>query len=149
MSVVYVSHPPEREFAKLLFSYKDLLDSFIKNPDKGFYSFPYSFKPETRARTHVRRENFNPDFFLKKGNDIIVIEIKKDGDDSKKNAAKYRDGMKHFESLNTALADQGSAFRYHFKFLTPQDYPAFFTAIRENSYPQWQSQLMGELAGKL
>jgi type III restriction enzyme len=125
------------------------LDSFIKNPDKGFYSFPYSFKPETRARTHVRRENFNPDFFLKKGNDIIVIEIKKDGDDSKKNAAKYRDGMKHFESLNTALADQGSAFRYHFKFLTPQDYPAFFTAIRENSYPEWQSQLMGELAGKL
>jgi type III restriction enzyme len=119
LSVVYVSHAPERDFAVLLFSFSELMDSFIKNSDKGFYSFPYSFKPETKARTHVRRENFNPDFFLKKGDDIIVVEIKKDGDDSKKNAAKLRDGMKHFDALNAALAERGSGLRYYFKFLSP------------------------------
>lgn len=148
LSVVYVSHAPEREFSKLLFTFSEFLDSFIKNSDKGFYSFPYSFKPETKARTHVRRENFNPDFFLKKGDDIVVVEIKKDGDDSKKNAAKLRDGVKHFDALNAALAERGSGLRYYFKFLSPKDYPAFFTALREGTYRKWQSGLMGELAGK-
>lgn len=146
LSILYVSYMPEREFAKLLISHSDLIDSFIKNPDKGFYSFPYSFKPETKARTHVRQENFNPDFFLKKGDDIIAVEIKKDGDDSRKNAAKLRDGAKHFETLNAALAENGGKQRYYFKFLSPTDYAAFFTALKEGKHQAWQSSLMGELA---
>jgi len=54
-------------------------------PDQGGYSFPYSFNPSGRGRTHVANENFNPDFFLKvKGAPVvIVVEIKQDGDDSK------------------------------------------------------------------
>ena len=44
--------------------------------------------------------NFHPDFFFKKGNDILVVEIKKDDDDSKDNIAKNRDAQKHFEMIN-------------------------------------------------
>jgi type III restriction enzyme len=144
---LYVAYKPEREFARLLFTHSDLYDSFIKNPDKGFYSFPYSYKPETKARTHVRQENFNPDFFLKKNNAIIVVEIKKDGDDNQKNRAKYRDAMKHFLELDIALAATGRQERYFFKFLSPTDYDSFFQALRGNCYQTWKSGLMVQLEG--
>lgn len=145
LSMLYVSYKPEREFSRLLFAHSDLYDSFIKNPDKGFYSFPYSYKPETKARTHVKQENFNPDFFLKKGSDVIVVEIKKDGDDNNRNRAKLRDGSRHFSELNDALEKQGKAERYAFKFLSPPDYELFFQALRDGGYQGWQSGLMNEL----
>jgi type III restriction enzyme len=145
LSVFYVSYKPEREFARLLLAHSDLYDSFIKNPDKGFYSFPYSYKPETKARTHVKQENFNPDFFLKKDGNVIVVEIKKEGDDSSRNKAKLRDGVRHFSDLNVALEKQGIPERYAFKFLSPPDYEAFFQALRDGHYQQWQSGLMNVL----
>ena len=77
LGIVYVSYAPECQFMKKLYDHAVLIDSFTKNPDKSFYSFPYSYKPETKAKTKTRQENFNPDFFLKKGNDVIVVEIKK------------------------------------------------------------------------
>ncbi|MBP8981037.1 MAG: DEAD/DEAH box helicase family protein [Syntrophobacterales bacterium] len=142
LGLVYVSHVPECRFIKKLFIHAGAIDSFIKNPDKSFYSFPYSYKPETRAKTKTRQENFNPDFFLKKGDDIIVVEIKKDGDDSKKNAAKYRDGKRHFDELNKALAARDIPQRYWFKFLTPTDYDDFFQVLQEGRYQSWRSELM-------
>lgn len=145
LNVVYVSYEPERQFIKSLLNNVELFDAFIKNPSKSFYAFPYSYKPETKAKTHVRQDNFNPDFFLKKSNDIIVVEIKKDGDDNKKNKAKYRDGSKHFDELNRALETDGNSQRYFFKFLSPADYVAFFGAIRDGKYREWQSSLMNQL----
>ena len=145
LGLVYVSFSPECQFIKKLFTLSGVIDAFIKNPDKSFYSFPYSYKPETKAKTKTRQENFNPDIFIKKDNDIIVVEIKKNGDDSKKNAAKYRDGKKHFDSLNKALAANGIAQRYWFKFLTPADYDDFFQALQTSRYQQWRSELMNLL----
>src|SRR3989304_7249780 len=69
LNIVYVTHEPERKFMKDLFNNIHLFDSFIKNPSRSFYSFPYSYKPETEAKTHVRQDNFNPDYFLKKDDD--------------------------------------------------------------------------------
>ncbi|MCR4337391.1 MAG: DEAD/DEAH box helicase family protein, partial [Candidatus Omnitrophica bacterium] len=145
LGLIYVSYTPECRFIKKLFTLTGMIDSFIKNPDKYFYTFPYSYKPETRAKTKTRQENFNPDFFLKKGDDIIVVEIKKDGDDSKKNAAKYRDGKRHFEELNKALGVNDISQRYWFKFLTHEDYDHFFQAVKEGKYRGWQSSLMNQL----
>ncbi|OGW13029.1 MAG: hypothetical protein A2035_01735 [Nitrospirae bacterium GWA2_42_11] len=145
LNIVYVTHEPERKFMKDLFSNIHLFDSFIKNPSRSFYSFPYSYKPETEAKTHVRQDNFNPDFFLKKGDDIIVLEIKKDDDDSKKNKAKYRDGSRHFEVLNKTLEVSGIPQRYYFIFLSPDDYVAFFQSVRDGSYKGWKSSLMNML----
>jgi type III restriction enzyme len=146
LGLVYVSYSPECQFIKKLFTHAGTFDSFIKNPDKSFYTFPYSYKPETKAKTKTHQENFNPDFFLKKGNDIVVVEIKKDGDDSKKNAAKYRDGKRHFDELNKALEMNENMQRYWFKFLTPSDYDDFYQALKDNKYRGWQSSLMNQLA---
>jgi len=80
--IVYVSFEPEQLFLKALQVNIDLIDSFLKSPDKGFYSFPYSYKPAESGSSHVKRDNFNPDFFLKLSgkNTILVVEIKSDGD---------------------------------------------------------------------
>jgi type III restriction enzyme len=145
LGIVYVSYAPECQFMKKLYDHAVLIDSFTKNPDKSFYSFPYSYKPETKAKTKTRQENFNPDFFLKKGDDVVVVEIKKDGDDSKKNAAKYRDGKRHFEELNKALESKDIPQRYWFKFITPTDYDDFFAAVRCGEFRNWKSELMSSL----
>jgi type III restriction enzyme len=146
-NVQYVSHEPERKFSELLFANEGLFDAYVKMPDKGGYSFPYSFKPAKSAKTHVSNENFNPDFFVKiKGNyDILVVEIKAEGDDSNRNRAKYRDGSKHFETLNERLKKAGENWRYSFYFLSPDDYTHFFEAIRNNRHKGWRSGLMQEL----
>jgi type III restriction enzyme len=144
----YASHKPEQEFSDLLFENADLIESFIKVPDRGFYSFPYSYKPSNTGKTHTTNEQFNPDFFIKlKGKkDIVCVEIKKDGDDSNRNKAKYRDGLAHFENLNAALEKAKEGWRYHFKFLSPKDYTGFFGALKSGKIANWKSSLMQDLS---
>ncbi len=142
----YASHRPERDFSDLLFENAGLFDAFVKMPNTGGYSFPYSFKPAKVAKTHVANEQFNPDFFIKvkDRHDILVVEIKADGDDSNRNQAKCRDGLKHFEILNERLAAAGEPWRYHFYFLSPADYAGFFTQVRSGNFG-WRSGLMQSL----
>ena len=113
-NVHYASHEPERRFSGLLFENADLFDAFVKMPNTGGYAFPYSYKPAKAAITHVANENFNPDYFIKlnTGHDILVVEVKDEGDDSNRNRAKCRDGLKHFETLNSKLADAGEPWQY-------------------------------------
>jgi type III restriction enzyme len=146
-NIHYASHEPEREFSDLLFHNHSLFDAFLKMPNVGCYAFPYSYKPASAAKTHVSNENFNPDFFLKVagGGDILVVEIKSDGDDSNRNRAKCRDGLRHFDSLNRFLQEAAETWRYHFYFLTPADFTAFFQKVRESNYIGWRSALMQEL----
>jgi type III restriction enzyme len=96
----------------------------------------------------VANENFNPDFFIKlsAGHDILVVEVKAEGEDSNRNQAKCRDGVKHFETLYERLKDMGEPWRYCFHFLSPEDYTSFFEQVRNQSYAGWQSGLMQELA---
>lgn len=146
-NVHYASHEPERKFSDLLFESANLFDAFMKMPNTGGYAFPYSYKPAKAAKTHVANENFNPDFFLKVEacHDILVVEVKADGDDSNRNRAKCRDGLKHFETLNERLAEGGEPWRYHFYFLSPEDFTSFFQQVRNNTYAGWSSGLMQEL----
>ncbi len=138
---------PERKFLESFFVYTDEFDSIIKSSDKGFYSFPYTYKPATRAKTHPKSENFNPDFFLKLKDrqEILVVETKKDGDDSNKNRAKLRDGRKHFADLNGYLNSENKGWQYHFYFLSTQNIQDFFEAVRNCRYKGWVSDLMSEL----
>jgi type III restriction enzyme len=147
-NVLYVTHEPERKFSELLFENATLFDSIAKMPNMGGYSFPYSYKPARAAKTHVANENFNPDFFLKVAGKqhILVVEIKDDGDDSNQNSAKCRDGLKHFETLNTRLAELGEPWKYFFYFLSPDDYTKFFAQVRAVSYDGWRSGLMQTLS---
>lgn len=149
LNAIYVSYTPEIEFAKTLVLNIDLVDAFLKSADKGFYGFPYSYKPETTAKTHVKNETFNPDFFLKvKGtNDIIVVETKKKDDDSNKNKAKHRDAKTHFDNLNKKLEEGNMKERYYFKFLSDDgsDIADFYQSIKDNKYKVWKSTLMNQL----
>ncbi len=145
-NVHYASHRPERDFSDLLFENAGLFDAFVKMPNTGGYSFPYSYKPANVAKTHVANEQFNPDFFIKmKGQaDILVVEIKAEGDDSNRNQAKCRDGIKHFEILSERLTAAGLDWCYHFYFLSPEDYTAFFSQVRNKNFG-WKSGLMQTL----
>ena len=146
--MLFVSYEPERRFANSLFNNINLFDSIFKSPDKGFYWFPYSYKPDEKGSTHVKRENFNPDFFikLKDKNEILVVEIKADSDTNQKNKAKYRDGKTHFDSLNKKLKENGIDWKYHFYFLSPEDRTEFFQAVRDSRYKNWKSGLMQGLS---
>ena len=134
-NVHYASHEPERGFSDLLFANGSLFDAFVKMPNTGGYAFPYSYKPAKAAKTHVANENFNPDFFLKVAgaHDILAVEVKAEGDDSNRNRAKCRDGLKHFETLNERLKDAGEKWRYHFYILSPENYTSFFEQVRQGS----------------
>ncbi len=116
-------------------------------PNTGGYAFPYSYKPSKAAKTHVANEHFNPDFFIKVAtrHDILVVEVKADDDDSNRNRAKCRDGLKHFETLYARLKEAGEDWRYHFYFLSPEDYTSFFQHVRDKAFDGWKSGLMQEL----
>jgi type III restriction enzyme len=146
-NIHYASHEPERQFSKLLFINAELFDAFVKMPDRGGYAFPYSYKPAVKAKTHTANEHFNPDYFIRVrgSNNILVVEIKAEGDDSNRNRAKCRDGLRHFELLNVRLAELGEPWRYHFYFLSPEDYTHFFTQVRNQAFPGWKSGLMQAL----
>lgn len=146
-NVHYASFEPERRFSELLFENALLFDAFAKMPDRGGYSFPYSYKPARNAKTHTVNENFNPDFFLrvKDSHDILVVEIKADGDDSNRNRAKCRDGLRHFEALNAKLKASNEPWRYCFYFLSPEDFTKFFQRVRDQNYEKWKSSLMQAL----
>jgi type III restriction enzyme len=134
-------------FSALLFETAHLFEACVKMPNSGGDAFPYSYKPARAAKTHVANEHFNPDFFIKlsAGHDILVVEVKAEGDDSNRNRAKCRDGLKPFEMLNQRLEAAGEPWRYHFYFLSPENYTSFFDQIRNKRYADWMSALMQDL----
>ncbi len=94
----------------------------------GFYSIEYSW----RKGEHPTQDNFNPDFFLKFGENIVVIEAKADGDDSDENKAKYRWAKQHFKTLNEELKKNNIKQQYFFHFLSPNSYAEFIEYFCDN-----------------
>ncbi len=121
-----------------------LLDAWIKSRDTGFYSIDYSW----RKGEHPKQVKFNPDFFLKINNKIIVIEIKDNelvekiregGDIAKENKGKY--AIEHFNKLNNLQKEQ----TYYFTFLTPADFDDFFGMLKRRDFAGFKSKLDVEL----
>jgi len=139
VNVAFASYKPERDFIKRLVSGENakLIDAWIKSPDIGFYSTEYSW----RKGEHPKQGSFNPDFFIKLGNDILVIEIKQDGDISPENKAKLKYTREHFERVNSLQSEQ----QYHFKFVSPESYDLFFQRLREGKYQDFTSTLEADL----
>ena len=137
------NHTPEKKFINMLLraQYEKFYDSFIKSSDRGFYSVPYSFK----KGTHMKYQSFNPDFFIKKGNQILVVEIKSDQEDKIESRAKLRDSLQHFAELNKRQDE----IEYIFLMLSPQDYESFFIGLTGNSVRQYQSTLMENLSDQV
>ena len=141
LNVALASYEPERRFIRGLTAEQtaQAIDAWIKSLDVGFYSIDYSW----RKGEHPKQGSFNPDFFIKVGNDIIVVEIKMDDDISDENKAKLRYAREHFARVNELQKEQS----YYFKFLSPGSYDLFFKALREKTYKDFKSELEAKLEG--
>lgn len=137
------NHSPERKFVNLLLKGENAAnyDAFIKSTDRGFYSVPYSFK----MGTHMKYLNFNPDFFIKKKNQVLVVEIKGDEEDTNESRAKLRDSKNHFSELNKRQRE----IEYLFFMLSPSDYENFFIGLSDDSVKAYQSSLMERLSDQV
>jgi type III restriction enzyme len=144
LNIVLADHKPERDFVKQLIKPENAqaVDGWIKSTDRDFYPVEYAW----RRGEHQKRGFFNPDFFVKKGSDILVIEIKGDEEISEpadENKGKYRHARQHFETLNRQQTEN----RYLFHFLTPRDYGTFFAYLREGRHDSFVSSLDAVLGG--
>jgi type III restriction enzyme len=138
-NVALASYKPERKFIKGIISEQNaqVINAWIKSSDAGFYDIEYSW----RKGEHPKRGGFNPDFFIKLEKDIIVVEIKMDGDVSDENKAKLRYAKEHFNRVNKLQKEQ----KYYFKFLSSISYDLFFKALREDTYRDFKSELEAKL----
>lgn len=144
LNVVLTDHDPERKFVRKLCEgpNAEKLDAWIKSSDRDFYSIEFTWK----KGEHTKRGSFNPDFFLKIGNRIYVVEIKDDGqikDPSEENKMKYKFAREHFANVNAEQTE----LVYQFNFLSPQDYDVFFQKLCEGTLEGYQSHLDVPLMG--
>jgi type III restriction enzyme len=139
LNVALASYEPERKFIQGLTAERtaQAIDAWIKSLDVGFYKIEYSW----RKGEHPKQGRFNPDFFIKVDNEIIVVEIKMDNDVSDENKAKLRYAREHFARVNELQKEQ----RYYFKFLSPGSYDLFLKVLREKTHSDFKSELEAKL----
>ena len=141
LNLVISDHKPERLFIRRLIPQENskVIDSWLKSTDQDFYPIEYSWK----KGEHPKRGRFNPDFFIKIGDNILVTEIKADEEirePSDENKAKYKAAKNHFKTLN----EQQKKLKYYFNFLTPEDYDYYFDHLRNGNF-NFSSKLDAEL----
>ncbi len=141
LNLVISDHKPERLFVRKLIAHENsqVIDSWIKSTDQDFYPIEYAWK----KGEHPKRGRFNPDFFIKIGKNILVVEIKGDEEikePSDENKAKYKAAKKHFQTLN----EQQDKMKYYFNFLTREDYDYYFDHLQNGNY-DFNSKLDAEL----
>lgn len=143
MNLIIAEATPERKFIRELTDRKNTqhLDAWLKNAAMNFYSLEYAW----RKGEHPKRGEFSPDFFIKQGERVFVVEIKDDGeigDPSSENMKKHEFASAHFPRLNTWLEEnENLPVRYQFNMLTPRDFGAFFQKLREGTLSGFRSEL--------
>lgn len=133
---------PERRFVRGLCEARNAreLDAWIKNVHVGFYSLEYAWK----KGDHPKRGQFSPDFFIKQGEFIFVIEVKDDSevtDPAPENIKKHEYARAHFQNLNTWLIRDNLNSTYQFNMLTPRDFNGFFQKLRERDLAGYRSEV--------
>lgn len=141
LNLAISDHKPERLFIRRLIADENskVIGSWLKSTDQDFYPIEYSWK----KGEHPKRGKFNPDFFIKIGDNILVAEIKGDEEikePSDENKAKYKAAKTHFKTLN----EQQEKLRYYFNFLTTEDYDYYFDHLRNGNF-SFISKLDAEL----
>lgn len=142
LSAAIADSEPERKFINKLIAPANLsqFDAWIKSTAIRFYEIEYAWK----KGEHPKRGKFSPDFFIKAGNLILVVEIKHDDelrDPSEETRKKNEWAVAHFERVNKLLQEAGSPVRYKFNFLTPKDIDTYFQWLREERIAAFRSQL--------
>jgi type III restriction enzyme len=133
---------PERKFVRLLCEREncEAVDGWLKNSPQRFYAVEYAWK----KGEHPKRGDFSPDFFIRKGRAVYVVEIKDDGevdDPSPENQKKCEYARAHFDRLNEWLRREGIDATYQINFLTPKDFNKFFIKLRKDDAKGFRSEL--------
>jgi len=133
---------PERKFIRHLCERENAsaVDGWLKSAPQRFYAIEYAWK----KGEHPKRGDFSPDFFIKKGKTVYVVEIKDDdeiGDPSPENKKKYEYARDHFKRLNEWLKKAGGDVTYQLNFLTPKDFNKFFIKLRNDDARGFRSEL--------
>ncbi len=141
-NMVIADGTPERKFIRLLCERENAqaIDGWLKNSPQRFYAIEYAWK----KGEHPKRGDFSPDFFIKKGKTVYVVEIKDDGeiaDPSPENQKKFEYARDHFDRLNEWLKKEGIDASYQLNFLTPKDFNKFFIKLRKDDLQGFRSEL--------
>ena|SRR5215213_141460 len=141
-NLVIADATPERKFIRLMASRENAqkFDAWLKNTPIGFYSIEYAWK----KRNTPKRGEFSPDFFIKQGEQVFVIEVKGDEeivDPSGDNIKKHEYSMDHFKRLNNWLEKAKIPTRYQFNMISPKSYNAFFQKLRDGEVVGFRSEL--------
>lgn len=139
-SLCFSNHEPEKKFIEKLIENANFLDAWVKSPSTGFYSIDYSWKKNPRHGEAIRYDKFNPDFFIKVGKKIIVVEIKGDEEilnPQPENIGKHNAAIEHFNIINNYCKEN----LYKFTMLTPRNFDVFFYSIKENNIDKFTSDL--------
>jgi type III restriction enzyme len=142
LNLVIADATPERKLVRQLCERENAqaIDAWFKNTPQRFYAIEYAWK----KGEHPKRSAFSPDFFMKAGDRIFVVEIKDDNEiyePSIENQKKYEYAKDHFDRLNQWLEAEGLSVRYQFNFLTPKSYGTFFQKLREKDLWGFRSEI--------
>ena len=120
-------------------------DAWIKSAPVRFYDIDYAWK----KGEHPKRGKFSPDFFIKVGELIVVVEIKGNEElisPAEENRKKNDYALAHFERINRYLEQQGSSTRYKLTFLAESGFGQFFQSLRDGTLDKFRSELDVRLA---
>jgi type III restriction enzyme len=142
VNFVIADATPERKFVRLLVIRENAqkFDAWLKNTSVGFYWIEYAWKKGNRPK----RGEFSPDFFIKQGNQIFVVEVKGDeeiADPSADNIKKHEYATAHFKRLNQWLEKVKIRARYQFNMISPKNYNMFFQELRAGKAAGFRSDL--------
>jgi len=146
LNAAVADYDNERRFIKELINPDNTqyIDAWIKSTPMNFYKIDYFWK----KGEHPKRGKFNPDFFIKTGKLILVVEIKEDDEISEpsvENKKKNEYALAHFKRINAYLRKNKKEVSYKFNFLTPTDFNGFFQSVRDGSIVNFRSALDVEL----
>lgn len=141
-NLVIVDAKPERTFVRELTNSDNAqrIDAWLKNTPVGFYWIEYAWKKGNKPK----RGEFSPDFFIKQGEHIFVVEVKGNeeiADPSADNIKKHEYATNHFKRLNQWLEKAKIPTRYQFNMISPKSYNVFFQKFRVGGVVGFRSDL--------
>jgi len=141
-NLVIADATPERKFVRELTSRENALkvDAWLKNTPMGFYSVEYAWKKGNKPK----RGEFSPDFFIKQGESVFVVEVKGDeeiSDLAADNVKKHEYATEHFKRLNDWLEKEKIPTRYQFNMMSLKSYNVFFQKLRDGGLAGFRSEL--------
>jgi type III restriction enzyme len=142
VNLVIADATPERKFVRLLVTRENAqkFDAWLKNTAVGFYWIEYAWKKGNRPK----RGEFSPDFFIKQGDQIFVVEVKGNeeiADSSADNIKKHEYATDHFKRLNQWLEKAKIPTRYQFNMISPKSFNSFFQKLRAGEAWPFRSDL--------